>query len=200
MVKKYLSTFFLFILISILWGRNGFSWNDSITHRNLSEYAAEQSVLSTGKGDYLKNIGFNNNLDEYVKWNGSEWKVREWIREGALQEDVGTNWQGFTGQARYLNHFHNPLKPWAEAGLSGVYNGKSSVLWAQDTATQAGWLGGDWSWPTTRSRYYKALTSLTDTERQAYFAQTFRGLGQIIHLLQDMAQPAHVSNEEVSYV
>src|SRR3990172_7950744 len=40
-----------------------------------------------------------------------------------------------------------------------------------------------------------ALTSPTDTERQANFAKTFKGLGHLIHLIQDVAQPAHVRND-----
>ena len=72
---------------------------------------------------------------------------------------------------------------------------RSSLLWAQDSTKQSVSIEGDWSWRTIRDFFYESLTSKTDAERQAYFAQTFRGLGQQMHLIQDAAQPAHVRND-----
>jgi hypothetical protein len=40
-------------------------------------------------------------------------------------------------------------------------------------------LGGNYSWLDVRGYYYKALTSAAVTEREANFADTFRGLGQL---------------------
>jgi hypothetical protein len=54
---------------------------------------------------------------------------------------------------------------------------------------------GDWSWQKTRDYFYTALTSLNESERQANFAKTFRGLGHQMHLLQDTAVPEHVRND-----
>jgi hypothetical protein len=73
--------------------------------------------------------------------------------------------------------------------------GKSALVWAQDGAAQNNAPGGDWSCQKTRDLYYTALNSITDKERQQYFAMMFRGLGHQIHLIQDMAVPEHTRND-----
>ncbi len=168
----------LLVTISILCSLNNvLAWSDKITHRDLSEKAFEYSVLNQG---YLKNIGFNETT-EFLEW------VKKQIREGAIEEDAGNIFTAY-----YYNHFHNPLATsWNQAGLSTIYpfiNGKSSLLWAQDASNP-------WSWQKAREYYYNALTLQTKTDRQANFAKTFKGVGHIIHLIQDAAQPAHVRND-----
>jgi hypothetical protein len=39
------------------------AWDENVTHPDLSEIAAESSVLSKTNGDYLENLGFSNELD-----------------------------------------------------------------------------------------------------------------------------------------
>lgn len=191
---KVLWGIILFILFNVV-NQSAFAWNDDVTHADMSQYAAENSVLDKNKGDYLfNNLGFEGGLEKKFKWN-IEKNVTEWLRQGAVEEDAGTKTEALAGKARYLNHFYNPLKPWLDAGLTGFFSGESSVLWSQDGVKQTNAVGGDWSWQTIRSNYRKALTSITNTDRQVFFAQTFRGLGQQIHLIQDMAQPAHVRND-----
>jgi len=55
-----------------------------------------------------------------------------------------------------------------------------------------------------REALYRALTGLnqlgevvaaTEAERKAYWATTFRALGDVVHLIQDMAQPQHTRND-----
>ncbi len=55
--------------------------------------------------------------------------------------------------------------------------------------------GGYYSWADVRSYYLKALTLGTKTERDTNFAQTFRGVGQLMHLIQDMSVPEHTRND-----
>jgi len=97
---------------------------------------------------------------------------------------------------RSVNHFHNPLKPWSEAGLNDAvsgapYTGESSILWAQDSNQI---VGGQWSWQTARSAFYLALITPDQSIREKYFANTFRALGQQMHLVQDASVPEHVRN------
>jgi hypothetical protein len=168
------------LLIFLCSQKAALSWDNEVTHRDISEIAAASSVLSENNGNYLKNIGFDNGLMQELKWGEKKLFVKKWLAEGAYFED-----EPFT---RSLNHFHNPLKSWEQAGLNDVFSGKSSILWAQDSSNE-------WSWKKTRDYFYLALTSKTDAERQAYFAQTFKGLGHQMHLIQDAAQPDHVRND-----
>lgn len=195
MKKTYISLL-LFILVGFVFNRIALSWNDDTTHMQLSEFAADNSVLSKGKGDYLKNLGFVDGLTTNLKW-GTEKTVKKWLAEGALLEDAGAYWQAGFNYARYNNHFHNPLQPWSSAGLTdGVpFTTKSAVLWAQAGGYQSAFPEGDQSWNTIRNLYLLALTSATDSERQATFAKTFKGLGHQLHLIEDMAQPDHVRND-----
>lgn len=194
----------IFILVALLlfgfiFYEDAAAWNDSVTHMDLSRYAGESSVL--GKDDYLKNLGFSNGLLETFEWSGSttikKGSVKAWLAEGALLEDSGSYWEAVFNNARYNNHFHNPLKPWSSAGLTDLvpFSTESALIWAQDGAYQSSFPEGDWSWQKIRDYYHLALTSTTDTERQAYFAQTFKGLGHQLHIIEDMAQPDHVRND-----
>ncbi|MBI5755630.1 MAG: PD40 domain-containing protein [Nitrospirae bacterium] len=51
------------------------------------------------------------------------------------------------------------------------------------------------AWPDTRSYYYKAFTAKTKEERENYLALTFFSLGHSLHILEDMAVPAHTRND-----
>jgi hypothetical protein len=107
--------------------------------------------------------------------------IRTWIEIGATREDFP--------ELRSLNHFHNPLKPWASAG--GVL-GQSSIYWQQ--GMEQG-LGGTWSWPVARQRLFEFLTSPTPLERERALADSARALGQAMHMVQDAASPAHTRDD-----
>ncbi|MGB5219222.1 MAG: hypothetical protein WBN66_13110 [Smithella sp.] len=56
--------------------------------------------------------------------------------------------------------------------------------------------GQNSSWNDVRSYYYTALTSANKTTRELYFAKTFKGVGQIMHLVQDMSVPGHTRGDK----
>lgn len=205
----------MFLVLSLSLRANVFSWDNEKTHKDLSIIAAENSLMDRSKGDYLRSIDLNEGLNQRVKWKNSEKAIKEWLQEGADKEDAG-NWKdAVKGQARFNNHFYNPLAPMSSAGLDDVIvktipnpalippfitvywpvSGEAAPKWAHDNEKQDTAVEGNWTWGKTKTFYYKALTSRTDAERQSYFAQTFKGLGHQMHLLQDMAVSAHVRND-----
>lgn len=187
--------FFIFIAyIAITLNQQALAWNE-VTHMTFSQFAAKYSILEVTNGNYMIKLGYQYGLNEKILWKNNIQEIIKWILDGALLEDAGSDWDAIRGSARFNNHFHNPLKPWDSAGLSDLQNGESSVIWAQNSNNQVSSIGGDWSWKKIRDNFYYALTSKTDAERQSYFAQTFRGLGHQMHLIQDAAQPAHVRND-----
>jgi hypothetical protein len=125
--------------------------------------------------------------------------ITEWVQAGSNFEDDGNL---FTG--RFYNHFHNPIcqapwtgctPPWPDAGLDDSILlipliGESALRWAQDAQTNP-----EWSWQGVRQYYYNALTAPSDVDRDRFFAQTFEGVGHIVHLVQDMSAPAHARND-----
>lgn len=211
------NSFFVLLSFIVMFPSQVFAWKtaendrkgEQGTHQQLSQYAVNFSKLrpcvnSTDVNcDFLENsFGFTLGKSENLSW----YKVKtaeNWIKEGAKDEDQGGWFDTIIGNARFYNHFHNPLKIWQDAGLDDLNLGvdKSSLLWAQDSAYQndSKWPdmtgGKDWSWQTIRTYYKDALTNTNKLLRQEYLAKTFKGLGHQIHLLQDKAVPAHVRND-----
>jgi hypothetical protein len=216
--KRYMKRTIVSITLAILFGfiiyKDAISWDDGVTHKDFSKYAAESSMLSKEKGNYLKNLGLNKGLDdEKLEWSGKKLSIKDWLAKGAELEDAGNIAQLAVGYGRSFNHFHNPLKPWENAGLDDWIilppfhvTGESSLIWAQDGTKQATYIDieGDWSWQKVREYYYTALTGEDSTgavvapdqaKKNEYFARTFKGLGHQMHLLQDTAVPDHVRND-----
>ena len=145
----------LFVVFTAIFNKEALSWVESTTHRSLSEFAALDSVLSQSNGDYLRNLGFNKELLEEFKWNDNKRTAKDWIQEGAELEDKAALLFPVLGKARSVNHFHNPLKSWEQAGLNDMFTGQSSLLWSQDEVTQQDKMKEDWSWRRTRDFYYE---------------------------------------------
>ncbi len=145
------------------------------THRALSDLATRSSNLD----DFLKSqLLLPGGINESVAGR----RVFEWVQEGSDREDDGF---------RFFNHFHNPLRAWSQAGLRplGVQLGSSSILWGQNASQEFGWQNA-------RSVYFEALTSQTKQVRDEKFAAIAETLGQLIHLPQDAAVPAHTRNDQ----
>ncbi|MEN8225654.1 MAG: hypothetical protein ABFS05_09880 [Bacteroidota bacterium] len=148
-------------------------------HPLINEYAARQSILGPYTGNYLKKeLQFDEALDKY--FNGK--KILTWIGEGGIQEDAGI---------RSFQHFHDPLESWSTAGLFGGTL-ESSLIWAQQPVSDP---ANDAAWQIAREKYHAALTSVSKTKIDQDFALTFHNLGQLMHLVSDMAVPAHVRND-----
>lgn len=155
------------------------------THREIAERAAQPELSSVDRA-----LKAELSLGKGVAETFSGQSVAGLIGAGAFFEDEPV--------FRVLNHFHDPLRPWQEAGLRLTLSGQigqSSVLWQQNPAQDSRASGGNWSWQDARQRYLEALTSGTREEREQAFANTFRGLGHLTHLIQDAAVPAHVRND-----
>src|SRR6266513_4774853 len=161
------------------------------THARISTFAAIQSALARdpnllprlGLDPWGTNQKFPNNV-------GDLRDIRGLFQFGATFEDSGT---------RALNHFYDPLssQPLTIAGVS--LPNHTSPDWAlEDTAEingTAGVGGQDFSYRDARTYFYQALTDTTEAERGNYFGLMFQTLGQVIHHIQDMAQPQHVRND-----
>ncbi|MBI4654075.1 MAG: hypothetical protein HY752_03680 [Nitrospirae bacterium] len=175
------------------------------THKAINEKVAKGIVNSFSLNDYLiNNLGFKKGYEEILNGVTAEGinvkkQIFQWLGYGGEQEDrPGSNTDYITGKpSRSVNHFHNPLKSWDEAGLNDTflgksYTGQSSVLWAQNPNQN---IGGKWSWQDARDYYYTALTSTNKDDREKAFAKTFRAVGQQMHLVEDASVPAHVRND-----
>jgi hypothetical protein len=71
--------------------------------------------------------------------------------------------------------------------------GKPSPDWVLEDNGEVD--GQEFSYRNAREHFYKALTSPLLSDREENWGKLFQTLGQIIHHLQDMAQPQHVRND-----
>lgn len=155
---------------------------DTTTHRSLGEAAASHSSLDAVLREQL---GMVRGRETALRWGPLTLSVGEWLGHGAREEDLPLK--------RVLNHFHDPLRPWRDAGLSVIAQlGDSSVLWSQRESQAP---GGTWTWAGARRAFLEALTSPTAEAREQRLAQTLDTLGHLTHLVQDASVPAHVRND-----
>src|SRR3990172_12956571 len=116
---------------------------DLPTHQAIAERTVGVASLSS----YLRNqLGLRGGVTETFLGQ----RVDQWIISGARTEDVP--------DARVRHHFHNPLRPWNQAGLTflGVQLGESSVHWNQEPRQDSFWFAGSgsWSWHNARKQYF----------------------------------------------
>lgn len=111
-----------------------------------------------------------------------------------MAEDQFDGNEFFGGLTRSARHFHTPRLAWDRSGLNLplIPRFESSVRWAQ-LADQG--LTGRAAWGDARDAFFSAATAFRDTDRQQRYADTFRILGQLMHLVADLAQPAHSRND-----
>lgn len=188
------------IVLILLLKLNVYAYDNEKVHQLINENA---SLRSSNFITTMKALGFTGNspseIIELNVVNGK--KIKDWFHDGAKEEDIPL--------VRSYNHFHDPTKSWDKAGLDdyvlGILHvkGDSSVLWAQNPDQKyiasdgtVYDVNGTWSWPKARDYYYQALISTDKMVREQNFANTFRTLGQVMHLLGDSAVPEHVRNEE----
>lgn len=143
------------------------------THSAINKQIAQSLFLD----DYLKKqLGMGDGRDTFL----NNKKVFDIIADGGVLED---------NFLRYSNHFYNPLN---DQGLFSIFI--SAKDWALKPAGNQ-YADGQYSWFDARDYYYKALTSKDKAARDTNFAETFRAIGQVMHLIQDMSVPAHVRND-----
>jgi hypothetical protein len=177
------------------------AWNDEKTHITITKKAVEHSVLSPAINDRLKKIGIVSDFEKEIliwpnkvcdeKRHKTECKVADWIAYGAEKEDAAVDTWGPNYSGRYNNHFHDPI---SGQGLNDMTSGRSALEWAQDSDAQSDYPEGDQSWSTLRMLYYIALMETDQAVRSETLAQLFKGIGHQMHLVQDMAVPAHEHN------
>ena len=171
---KKIFVLFIIILSVILFSALPCNALREETHKAINKYIADKNSTLSGFSlhQYLqKQLGMQKGSEEFV----NNKMIFEWIGDGGESEDAGI---------RSLNHFLNPIN---NQGLLGNY---SALQWATLlVGTQP--LSPISSWNDVRSYYLKALTSTDKATREDYFARTFQGVGQVMHLVQDMSVPAH---------
>ncbi len=159
------------------------------THKDMS---ATSVLASAAVQKQLINFELPN-VKAKLTSNGKTLTVEDWVREGAEHED-----DTFTSVfARYRNHFYDPIH---NRGFGGIFYRNSGFLQgmpAQDWGLEdSGHIDGQYySFRAARRYMFYGLVLPTKAERDNYLGLMFRSLGDVVHLVQDMAQPQHTRNE-----
>jgi hypothetical protein len=171
---------------------------DVETHKTINEKIPQNTLNGFSLDLYTKNqLGLLNGVKEQFVNSNNKLEMWKWIRDGGKYEDKPN---GTIPYRRSANHFHNPLKPLDKAGFTGMldipfaFSGESAILWSQEPKGKQ-YVGGHYSWHDVRDYYYKSLTGEELNTRNTNYADTFRGLGQLMHLVQDMSVPEHARND-----
>lgn len=160
-----------------------FAYEPNITHRALTKQALARSVLAAGDTT-LEDLGLLP-LSKQQKFSGliGTGTIQGLLEAGAIQEDHGK---------RALNHFFDPTRN-APITVLGISLGKTSPDWA--LATRGSVPEQVSSYYDAREYFYQALTAPDKKAREFLWASTFATMGNVVHHLQDMAQPQHVRND-----
>jgi hypothetical protein len=139
----------------------------------MSESAARQSGLGNLLAWNLPEfwLGLGQRLD------GAS--VETLIENGAYDEDEPL--------PQVVYHFHDPTRPWGDAGLLGG-SFPSSIRRQQAVFVP-------YMWQSAREDYLNALLETDPADRLRLFSQTFESIGHIVHFVQDAASPAHTRDD-----
>lgn len=194
-------TFVYSCLIAIILQQLPSAAFETSTHRLINQRAAESLILSDSGPTFDEFLKYTLQFpDGYVTiLNGQT--IRDWLGTGGVAEDqfmsdtLGQKLGELAGGVvRSPRHFHTPLKTWDQSGLKlGGFQFESSPRWAQ-LADQG--FTGKAAWADARSTYFRALTSTDPQERERLFSETFKILGQLMHLVADMGSVAHTRNAQ----
>jgi len=227
---KYRWLSFVIMLILCGQNISIFAFDNVKTHRDLSKAAIDPPVsglksylinnvgLSEGYDHNFKGItrqGYERTLS-----------VLEWLQEGSTDEDLPTFCRASN---HFHNPLFKSQKPfsfdWLESQMSdsrivddfcGTTHRYSNVTWATGFVDPWVYIGTrigqdsrpsglydapqEMGWDNARGYFYDALTAQDPVVREAKFIKTFRAMGQTMHMLQDMAVPAHVRNDMQSHL
>ena len=200
-------------LFSIFYLTNVLLAYDGDVHSKINEKSVDYSHLDS----FLKNnLGISSGKEALLTKGKKTEEAWKWIAYGGEAEDFGWLGKYHITTTRAFNHFHDPLKTWDEADLdntiTAIYTGNylrspvSPIIWGfnpeqQDFAMN---FTGDWSWGKAREYYYTYITgkdfdgntvAVTQGEREAVFADCFRAVGHVMHLLGDASVPLHTRND-----
>src|SRR5262249_23732851 len=168
------------------------------THVSINDRAATVSALDA----YLRDeLALASGLASvFTRQSGDKQRAIQWIRLGGRAEDLYNESQWFGALYRSRHHLHNPIVPsWADSGLRTLsicppfaISGESSPRWAQDPEQGQ---SGQAAWADARRFYLDALTRSDGADREDAWSRTFEILGQQMHLIADLAVPAHTQND-----
>ncbi len=156
---------------------------------------------------------------KYIPSSAKPLSISGWLMRGAVREDDAEGEENPPDPVsptlkRPLHHFYDPYynRPLTVVGLSlldsDVHSAAAWAIGGRDPFAQLNTPESNrrnhFTVFDAREAMYRALTgrdsqgnvvAATEVERNKYWATTFRALGDVSHLVQDMGQPQHTRND-----
>lgn len=155
------------------------AYEPHVVHHRMTEVAFESARL---QHDFLKRFL----LEPHDLLNGRT--AQRWTADGAEDEDQFT---------RPLSHFYDPVNAIplsiGPCPKSPVLSAVRADLWGVSTSSNGYGIAA------AKQRYRMAMQGTTAAQRRTALAQMFYGLGHVMHLIEDMAQPEHTRNDQHLY-
>lgn len=208
--------YILLIIVIMFAPKSLWAFDDSTTHPELTRRAIAPGKSSIIKTRLEDDLGISKGLNEEIDGR----TIQKWLEYGAEMEDAedecrasnhfhdpNQTWggSGLTDTQclvdlyclMYSQYRHDALISgitWATGYCSKNINDTDDVVIDENI----------WDWSSAREYFYTYLTGTNfsgnilakdDETRRKAMADSMRALGQVLHLLQDMAVPAHVRND-----
>jgi len=164
------------------------------THEFITSYSINRSELVDPSSNLLSSLGFEHNIFSKKQKNpnsrGEQSTIFELIKFGSRFEDNTDE------LFRPLNHFYDPQnegRPLTILLFGEI--GINSFNWILAERTSIPLSQQNYSYSDANNYLKEALTSLEISDRESNWGLTFQTLGQLVHHIQDMAQPQHVRND-----
>ncbi len=186
--------------LAVLFGPPAWGWHHQTAHRAINESAVKLFVRNLGSrpkyarspwvtGHQCTGVGVTEPGSKSITEGDLTFSTSVWIREGGYYADE-PEW------TMALRHFYDPFSA-------------SGVTYLTDTIPDWYGLGNPnvdaktWAlnqpdnedhWQSALQNYRSAMENAA-SDRNRSLARAFRGLGETLHLVADMTQPAHVRND-----
>lgn len=179
-----------FILVTAGYSKSAISYEVN-THENISIESAQRSILYSNDNIlYDIDIDFNSykmSIDD----TSNKYDISQIIGKGADFEDTDEPYP------RPVNHFYDPVN---DQGLLYRFRPplpSDLIFKSPDWALEDNIIIPiqEYSLRRAQNYFYAALSKENQEAREENFAKLFRSIGQVIHHIQDMAQPQHVRND-----
>ncbi|MBF0592612.1 MAG: hypothetical protein HQL02_11050 [Nitrospirae bacterium] len=169
--KWFKHILFCMVMVSILLTYNN----------NLMAFSGKVHKRITEKAILQNKAEISNYITGYTGLKGFKVKVRSVEILKLIKDSNDAEDALFTTPNNLLySHFYNPLTNSTFPNISIP----SAYARANESSNQ-------YSWSKARLYFYQGLTSSGNMDRTNYFYKAFEALGHVVHLIQDVAVPAH---------
>ncbi|NYT20080.1 MAG: hypothetical protein GKC08_07320, partial [Methanosarcinales archaeon] len=208
------------LLIIGIWlvSGNVSAFDDEKTHPYLTG-AAVEAIRETIQ-PYLKDmLKLRSGLEQSIK----DKSLKEWLKVGSTDEDdppcrasnhfhnpLDISWSiaGMKDEPWFID-LKCSLGEYPPSEINSAVHWATGYTQPAEPNVPKMETGNQWDWDHAREYFYAYLTgknfqedvvASTQDEREANLADSFKALGHVLHLLQDMAVPAHVRDDFKSHL